>query len=402
MIIDDEPKIRRGIAGAVAAYKPDYPAPILCASAEDALRSGFLDKVDLLFLDIQLPGISGLSLLESIRQTNPSLSVIIISGYAEFSFAQKALSLQVVDYLLKPIDLSRLYTLLDQVETDRLQRNPATIRELKALREKLFREHLLLEDGISDNRFIGFLNEKGIKDSAFFLVNIKETGGTQGSILEKVKAFRRCLSQFDLLDTDTAETLQITDEHFAILFFIGNQKDLSALCEGIRLAADRIGVHFSCSSVYPGFSSIKKALMESEEQDLLLHDMTQYVSALISSRSSCHSAIERTIHYIMQHYREPITLSLIAEKVFLHQSYLSNLFKKETGCGLSSFITDYRLYIAKKLLTETKDKISSISEDVGFQEYSYFSQVFSRRVGMTPQKYRSFMQHSHYDSGSSR
>ena len=104
----------------------------------------------------------------------------------------------------------------------------------------------------------------------------------------------------------------------------------------------------------------------------------------------------------MQHYREPITLSLIAEKVFLHQSYLSNLFKKETGCGLSSFITDYRLYIAKILLTETKDKISSISEDVGFQEYSYFSQVFSRRVGMTPQKYRSFMQRSHYDSGSSR
>ena len=400
MIVDDEPKIRRGIAGAITAYRPEYPAPVLCASAEDALQSGLLGKIDLLFLDIQLPGISGLALLETIRQTNSALSVIIISGYAEFLFAQKALSLQVVDYLLKPIDLSRLYNLLDRVQADRFQHNPSTIRELKMLREKLFRDHLLLEDGIPDSSFIQFLNEKGIKDSAFFLVNIKDAGDIQGSIHDKVKLFRRALSHFDLLDTDTAETLQITDEHFAILFFIGNQKDLSAICEDICLSADRISIHFSCSSVYSSFSSINKALMESEEQDLLLHDMTQYISALISSRSSYHPAIKSTIDYIMLHYHEPITLSLIAEQVFLHQSYLSNLFKKETGSGLSSFITDYRLFIAKKLLTETKDKISSISENVGFQEYSYFSQVFSRRVGMTPQKYRSFIQNSNYEFGS--
>ena len=70
-------------------------------------------KPDVVFTDIRMPGLSGLNLLKAIPEVSPDTRVVIITGFAEFSYAKEAVQFHAYDYLLKPIkeeDLSRVMT----------------------------------------------------------------------------------------------------------------------------------------------------------------------------------------------------------------------------------------------------------------------------------------------------
>ena len=101
-----------------------------------------------------------------------------------------------------------------------------------------------------------------------------------------------------------------------------------------------------------------------------------------------HREVEEVKRYINTHYGEEISIEMLAERVFLAPSYLSTIFKKETGQNLSKFIKICRMEKAREMLEGTKDKIVSISEKVGYPNVSYFCQSFREYYGMTPQKYR--------------
>ena len=73
-------------------------------------------KPDVLFSDIRMPGYTGLELLEHIQEKKLDVKVVFVSGYAEFTYAQKALSLGAVDYLLKPIKPVMMTTVLKKLE----------------------------------------------------------------------------------------------------------------------------------------------------------------------------------------------------------------------------------------------------------------------------------------------
>ena len=74
--------------------------------------------------------------------------------------------------------------------------------------------------------------------------------------------------------------------------------------------------------------------------------------------------------------------------VYMAPSYLSHIFKKETGQNLSKFIKAYRMERAKEMLETTHNKIVNISYAVGYPNVSYFCQSFREYFGVSPQKYR--------------
>ena len=76
-------------------------------------------KPDVVFADIRMPGLSGLELLREIPKVSPDSKVIIISGYAEFSYAQEAVQHHAYDYLLKPIKEEELSRVMDSIIRDR-------------------------------------------------------------------------------------------------------------------------------------------------------------------------------------------------------------------------------------------------------------------------------------------
>jgi two-component system response regulator YesN len=81
-------------------------------------------------------------------------------------------------------------------------------------------------------------------------------------------------------------------------------------------------------------------------------------------------------------------LNLLAEKVYLSPSYLSEIFIKETGCGINKYIKNLRMENAKDLLNHTNMKITDICKKVGYHNLSYFVRSFREHFGSSPEKYR--------------
>lgn len=97
---------------------------------------------------------------------------------------------------------------------------------------------------------------------------------------------------------------------------------------------------------------------------------------------------QNTIEYINDHFHERITLDELADMNFVTPGYLSRIFKKATGFNISNYIQTRRLIHAKKLLCETEDSISEISEQCGFNDSNYFSVVFKNDTSMSPKQFR--------------
>lgn len=101
-----------------------------------------------------------------------------------------------------------------------------------------------------------------------------------------------------------------------------------------------------------------------------------------------HREIEVIKQYIFEHYGDEISVDSLADLVYLAPSYLSSIFKKETGQNLSKFIKAYRMEKAKYMLENTMSKIVDISALCGYPNVSYFCSSFREYYGVSPQKYR--------------
>ncbi len=99
-------------------------------------------------------------------------------------------------------------------------------------------------------------------------------------------------------------------------------------------------------------------------------------------------AVYKVIEYIKANYRKHLTLEEIAANTYLSKTYLSSLFKKETGYSISEYINIVRIDRSKSLLLEENLSIIEIANLCGFEDQSYFTKVFKNIVGITPKKYR--------------
>ncbi|MDR2738516.1 MAG: response regulator [Treponema sp.] len=98
--------------------------------------------------------------------------------------------------------------------------------------------------------------------------------------------------------------------------------------------------------------------------------------------------VKRSIDFIQQNYAKNISLSDAAENAEVSHSYLSFIFKQETGINFNTWLSRYRIEEAKKLLQETNMRIYEIAEKVGFANPYYFSKVFKEFTGVHCKEFR--------------
>jgi len=94
------------------------------------------------------------------------------------------------------------------------------------------------------------------------------------------------------------------------------------------------------------------------------------------------------ISYIHTHYREKITVELLAEMVHLSASRFFSAFKKATGASPIAYLNHYRLSVASELLSGSDMRISEISDAVGIEDSIYFNKLFRKHYQMSPSRYR--------------
>jgi len=125
LIVDDEELARRGIELRLAQH-PDITIVRQCYNGREAIEAVAEEKPDLMFLDIQMPGISGFEVLAKLPQESLPM-VIFVTAYDRY--ALNAFEAQAIDYLLKPINDMRFSQALDRVRGYWQQRNALTQRE---------------------------------------------------------------------------------------------------------------------------------------------------------------------------------------------------------------------------------------------------------------------------------
>ncbi|HCS73796.1 MAG TPA: hypothetical protein DIW17_07970 [Clostridiales bacterium] len=94
------------------------------------------------------------------------------------------------------------------------------------------------------------------------------------------------------------------------------------------------------------------------------------------------------VYIIQNQYSENLTLDDVARQVFISPYYLSHLFREELGVTFLEYLTRIRMEEAKRLLCDRSLTILDISARVGYEDPSYFSKVFKKNTGVSPNQYR--------------
>jgi transcriptional regulator GlxA family with amidase domain len=98
--------------------------------------------------------------------------------------------------------------------------------------------------------------------------------------------------------------------------------------------------------------------------------------------------VKQALSYIHQNYTGAFSRWQIAESVGVSEDYLSRVFNRELGISPWDYLNRYRIIQAKALLIHTTANIGLIARRVGFNDQAYFSRVFRKSTGVSPQAYR--------------
>lgn len=115
VIVEDEIKIREGIAKMIES-QTEHVVQGKAVNGEEGVEMVLRFKPDLVITDVRMPKMDGLEMVKILYERKVPLHVVILSGYSEFEYAQKAIRYGVDEYLLKPLDIADIRNMLEKVE----------------------------------------------------------------------------------------------------------------------------------------------------------------------------------------------------------------------------------------------------------------------------------------------
>ena len=145
ILVDDEEEVRKSIIHKIDWNAVGFQVVGDAENGEDALEKIELLEPDVVLTDIRMPYMDGLTLSEKIRQKYPSMKIVIFSGYDDFEYAQRAIKLNVTEYILKPVNVEELTAILKKIKGN-LDEEIEQKRNVTLLRENYIRSLPILKD----------------------------------------------------------------------------------------------------------------------------------------------------------------------------------------------------------------------------------------------------------------
>lgn len=176
-----------------------------------------------------------------------------------------------------------------------------------------------------------------------------------------------------------------------------NAKNYCVICNTLlRKAAEKGGVH----PIYLDKTSSVLAkkielITDVDECKAIMSEMIHSYCRLVRKHSSKHYSppIQKTLAYIDADLTGDLSLRALSSLQKISSSYLSALFKKETGQTITDYVNQKRVQRAVHLLSTTKLQIQTISQYCGISDVNYFSKIFKKYTNQTPKEFRKNSQH---------
>lgn len=145
----------------------------------------------------------------------------------------------------------------------------------------------------------------------------------------------------------------------------------------------------NCNEFRAAMDKLLQACREEQRQRALLleYEHIRHMTACDAPVSG--DVVDAVIRIIETRYQENLTLEDIAGELFLSSGYLCHRFREHTGSTFVKYLNQYRLNVAAHLLSHSHMKAGDVSRKVGFNNPSYFGELFREQFGCTPRAYRS-------------
>ncbi|WP_442603400.1 response regulator transcription factor [Paenibacillus sp. KN14-4R] len=384
LVVDDEKVIREGVKRTIRHAFPHIQLST-AGSAEEALAILRTQQIQVVFLDIMMPGMSGLELMSALRKTNPTIKWIVISAYSDFTFAQEALRLGAMDYILKPIGKEKLKEVISAIEFEmdasKITTSDLGILEmnLKYLREAVFQRWI---HGLDIGRYdISKLQEMYPR---FHLIFVRLESKVQEL---NVKHF--------IIENVLTELVETRGHGFVASFDRHSLLGVVSMNEGttIHRFEEEIREHLGRYLKVP-YELLTSHLLE--EFEVIPVEVRKFQQGGTSSASYLRmgkneDTIDIAVQYIKNNFRENLSLEKVASVVYLNPIYFSQLFKQKTGIGYKDYVIQLRLEQAKRLLANPNLKITDVAGQIGYQDIRHFTQVFRKKYQITPSQFRNML-----------
>ena len=343
VVIDDEYLVIEGIRVMLKRIGKDYELVGSASDGQTALE--LIENVhpDVVFVDIRMPGLSGLEVIEHFYKKYPDMIFVLVSAYKEFEYARKGMELGVHSYLDKPVTMDKLKNTLEKIDEEFQERPDNTDvehqRVIQDLRLSINAIVELINDSSTENweeevqRIQLLLKKANYNLSEYKEESYKLTMAASAAFYEKWKQYEH---DFNFPLCNNIEELQTIEEVDEYVFLI-----LQRIFE--KISVRKIG--------------------------------------------SSHRVITQILDYINQNYSQDFGLNEMAEMVHMNHAYLSILFKDEVGISFVRYLTQIRMAHAKELLLKG-EKVQDVSVAVGYNNYRYFCNIFKKEEGVTPMQFK--------------
>ena len=397
LIVDDEPHVVDAIRG-ILEQEPEVDLEIHTAfRGQQALKLCQQYPISLLITDIRMPDMSGLELARQVRQLTPDCNVILLTAYSDFTYAYEGIQLHASDYILKTEDKqiirSRIFKILETMEQE--------------LRHRSWLESARESDPISDRLCKKLLmpQRSSQQEEAFTLLGFRETGfplllmtaktpshiPIQADILQK--SLMRCLSgrithlcASTISENVCSLVLSLDPKGYAITgtWLMVTMERIQALYTATTQAECAILYSYPIDNLdqLSGKYQIAARYLEAERFDA-------YVKVISDvKKESPLVTIHFVKRYVKEHLNQDLSLSQISVVTGYNPTYLSRLFKEQTGETLNRYISRKRMEYIARLMRDPQISMQQIMDAAGFATRSYFNQFVKKETGLTPKQYR--------------
>lgn len=371
LIVDDEPHVIAVAQLLVDWKKHQIDQVFTCGDSREALEVIQQERPAVILSDIRMPGLDGLSLIEKVKEIDPAIRTILISAYSDFSYAQKAVSLGCVAYLLKPLTEEGLNQALAQAVSQYNSERSLLTQSLRTQAQNLLSYYL--SSGRSAHVF------KELTEAAPFFRDLSKCRlgliqfPNDSPEYDELHHLSTWVNDFFYQkELGAAAVWNDTPEIFLLLL---SNDHTSSACEemtALLKLENIISFSFGLSDIFSFPEGWEKA----------------YIAARKAASSSGEDTLQQIHQYIQDRFAEPLSLDFLADHFAISSSYLSRSFKKRYQIGLVDFITQVRMEKARQLIQSSPLPLTEIAAAVGIPDPKYFSRVFKRAVGCSPAEYR--------------
>lgn len=466
IVADDEDLISNGISEIIKQKYSQLHVVAIFNNGQDLMKYINSHHVDIIISDIKMPRVTGLELAQYLYENQIFTQLILISGYREFKYALKAISYNVKSFITKPIDPNKLFAALDNAinQIDEYCNNAYSYTANVLLKWELKRRTAKdLSKGIKEEdviKKIGFdcatnvaeiflklgnpqrhitaavlqdICEMETDDVNIFVLSLKYPIATLLLMTKNNKPFEKtAMTQIEQIKSNLSYlcTCNCKIEHvyksveeyadrknidrliseYDLYLIQGSDVDRKKWVENLPHVVEDKNIKAFLSAFYQRIG--KKLRLDDKwyEQALFVcktvSDLKNWIMRfddMLIVNSTNHSFITNMIkEYVEQNFDKDISLQSVAKKMNMSASYITTIFKRETGQKFVDYLVEMRIRCAMTMLRETNKSINEISEAVGYQVVKYFRKRFKEFTGLSPSEYRIMQKEDENETKQSR